>query len=373
MRILLNEVKKIFTWKTMLLLLFINSLVYFLLIEFYIEYFPNGSGIYSYNIGLEKYGVTMDDDEFIDFKKVYDEIVDEATRYMQSREEFVAAGLDTYELFQAYDWGNPSQEASALRDDVFFGKKTELFWDLQERERLIEFYNFRKSIPEVLTDNQRDRLNELIAEEKFGVYTEIVIRNFKSYITNVGIAILFSVVLVISPTILRDRSRGLLQLQYTSKKGRNLFKTKLLAGYTATFIIITGLLTVYLGLYSLNNTSMFFKVRINTFIANESWYDPTFFQFIMLCVAAIYLIGFIFVTLSMSFSNVVPNMVSLIGIQIPFVVGFLIFGLNRLLPNMILIWIPKWLTPFSYGGMVIVCIIFIYYLIKREKKIDILT
>jgi len=234
MRILWNEVKKIFTWKAMLLLLLINSLLYFLLIEFHIEYFPNGSEVYSYNIGVEmveKYGVTMDDDEFIDFKKVYDETVEETNRFLQSREDFVAEGIDTYEKYQAYDWGNPSKEAQALRDDVFFGNKTDVFWKLQERERLIEFYNFRKTIPDVLTISQRDRLKELIAEEKFGVYTESAIQNFKSYITNVGIAILFSVVFVISPTILRDRSRGLLPLQYTSKKGRNLFKTKILAGY----------------------------------------------------------------------------------------------------------------------------------------------
>ncbi|MDW0117057.1 hypothetical protein QTL97_08930 [Sporosarcina thermotolerans] len=375
MRVLWNEIKKIFTWKTMLLLLLINSLLYFFMIEFDIKYFPNGSEVYSYNIGVgmvEKYGATMDDDEFSDFEKVYEETVEETNRYLQSREDFVAEGLDTVEKFHAYDWWNPSQEARDLRDDVFFGNKTDLFWDLQERERLIEFYNFRKTIPEVLTDNQRDRLIELIAEEKFGVYTEIVIQNFKTFITHVGVAILFSVVLVISPTILKDRSRGILTLQYTSKKGRNLFKTKLLAGYISTFTIITGLLTVYLGLYSLNNTSMFFKVRVNTFIGNESWYDPTFFQFIMLCVAAIYLIGFIFVTLSMSFSNVVPNMVSLIGIQIPFIVGFLIIGLNRLLPNMILIWSPKWLPPLSYGSMIIVSSIIIYCLVKREKKMDVL-
>ena len=107
---------------------------------------------------------------------------------------------------------------------------------------------------------------------------------------------------------------------------------------------------------------MFFKVRVNTFVANESWYDPTFFQFIILCVAAIYLIGFIFVTLSMGFSNVVPNLVSLIGIQIPFVVGFLIFGLNRLLPHMILYLESKWLAPVSYSSMVIVSFIIIYCL-----------
>ena len=40
MRILLNEVRKILTLKMLLLLLIVNSILYFLLIEFYIEYFP---------------------------------------------------------------------------------------------------------------------------------------------------------------------------------------------------------------------------------------------------------------------------------------------------------------------------------------------
>ena len=53
-----------------------------------------------------------------------------------------------------------------FRDDVFFDTSIDLFWDLQEFERLIDFYNFRKSIPDVFTDNQRDRLNELIATRK---------------------------------------------------------------------------------------------------------------------------------------------------------------------------------------------------------------
>ena len=148
MRILWNEVKKIFTWKTMLLLIFINTLLYFLLIEYYIEHFTSGDNIYSYDLGVEmveKYGAKMDEHEFIDFQKTYEDKVEEANLYLQSREDAVGIGLDTYEKFQAYDWWNSSKEASAFRDDVFFDKSVDLFWELQEFERLITFYNYRKS------------------------------------------------------------------------------------------------------------------------------------------------------------------------------------------------------------------------------------
>lgn len=84
------------------------------------------------------------------------------------------------------------------------------------------------------------------------------------------------------------------------------------------------------------------------------------------------MIGLVFALLSMAFSSLVPNMVSLIGIQIPFVVGFLIIGLYPLLPKMISIWNPKWLSLISYCVMIIIVIIFTTILWKREKKLDIL-
>lgn len=374
MRVLWNELKKILTWKMLVLLIFINSVLYFLLIEFYIENFPNGSAIYSYEMGIEmieKYGTTMDEEEFVDFKKAYANQVEEATQYLQSSEGFVEAELDTYEKFLAYDWWNAPEEIYALRSNVFFNEQVDLFWELQERERLIDFYDVRETIPDVFSDKKRQRFEELIAQEKFGVYPEVVMMNFKSFIANVAIAILFSVVLVISPTIVKDRTRQVVAIQYTTRKGRNLFKTKLLAGSIATFILITALLIVYFSLYSLNHTSMYFDVRVNTFIANESWFDPTFFQFILLCVAGIYIIGLVFGLLSMVFSSLVPNMVSLIGIQIPFVVGFLLIGLYPLVPHMISIWNPKWLALIAYSVMVLLTLVGMIMLWKREKKMDI--
>ena len=375
MQVLWNELKKILTWKMLVLLIFVNSVLYFLLIEFDIEYFPNGSEIYSYNLGvemIEKYGITMDEDEFIDFEKTYADEVTKADDYLQSKVEFGEEGLGTYRKFRDYDWWNASERTSELHDDLFFNQSVDLFWELQERERLIEFYEWKDVIQDGLTKKKQQRYEELIAQEKFGVYTEVAIKNLKTFIANVGIAILFSVVLVISPSILKDRSRQIVPLQYSTKKGRNLFKTKLLAGIFATFIVITALLTVYFSLYSSNNTSMYFDVRVNTFIANESWFDPTFFQFILLCIAGIYIIGLVFALLSMAFSSLVPNMVSLIGIQIPFVVGFLIIGLYPLLPEMISIWHPKWLSLISYCSMISIVILCAVVLWKREKKMDIL-
>ncbi|MEK5038507.1 hypothetical protein [Sporosarcina sp. FSL K6-3457] len=375
MRVLWNELKKILTWKILLLLVLVNSVLYYLLIQFDIEHFPNGRpALDSYNIGIEmieKYGTQMDEEEFLDFKEVYDAQVKEADLYIKSQKGFVDVGIDSYEQFNAYNWVNASTEADELRNTIFHKEKIDTFWELQERSRLIEFYEWKEHISDSYGAKQKNRVEALIAAKNHDVYPEVVIMNFRDFIGNVAITILFSIVLVISPMILRDRMRQVLALQYTSKAGRNLYKTKIIAGLISTFFVITALLAVYFSIYSLNNTAMYFDVPINTFIGSLSWYDPTFFQYILLCIAAIYIIGFVFSLLAMSFSSIVPNSMALIGIQIPFVVGMIILMGGPLMRYIISIGNPQWLASTVYGLMVVASLLFIIVLWKREKKRDI--
>lgn len=74
MQIIINEIKKILNWKMILVLFLVNAVLYFLLINFHIENFPNGRpDLDSYNISVEmirKYGINMDEEEMADFKKL---------------------------------------------------------------------------------------------------------------------------------------------------------------------------------------------------------------------------------------------------------------------------------------------------------------
>ena len=379
MRILWNELKKIITWKILLLLFIVNSILFYILIEFEITNFPNGRpALDSYNIGIEmieKYGTHMDGEEFSDFKKSYETQVKEANEYLQSQKEFVDAGFDSYEKFIDYDGENEVQ--SALRNKVFHEDQVDTFWELQERGRLIQFYEMKEVSLEAYrgdaNEQQKARFDVISERGLYQVYPEVALENFKRFILYVAITIIFSVVLVVSPVFLKDRSKQLLGLQYTARKGRNLYKTKSLAGLISTFLVISTLLIVYFSFYSLNNTSMYFKVPLNMFIGNYSWYDTTFFQYIVLNIVAIYVLGFVFAFLAMSFSNIVPNYIALIGIQIPFVVAMISYGLHKILTGMISMRVPKWTAPVSYSLMVIVSILFVVLLWKRENKRDIMN
>ena len=141
-----------------------------------------------------------------------------------------------------------------------------------------------------------------------------------------------------------------------------------MAGLITSIMMITVLLVVYMSIYSLNNTSMYFNIPVHMFIADHYWYDPTFFQYILLTIMAIYVLGIVTSLVAMSFSSIVPNFITLIGVQVPYVFVMLTLVLGYLLNKIISIWLPQWIVPTSYGVLLMVSIISIILLWKRERR-----
>src|SRR5690625_7436225 len=113
---------------------------------------------------------------------------------------------------------------------------------------------------------------------------------------------------------------------------------------------------------------MFFDLPMHKFIGSPSWYDPTFLQYIMLTVVGVYILGLITALFAMSFSIIVPNYISLIGIQIPYVFFFFFLGLNYLVIRIISIIFPDLLVPTTYVVLVVVCTLFMAVLWNRERR-----
>ena len=148
MDIILNELKKIFNIKSVILLVLINIVMYFLFIEFEITYFPNGRpalNIYNMFVEMESsYGEFMDEEEFEDFKLKYEEAIKEADEYIQSREDFKRAGINSYEDFANMDHEN--EDLYELYRDVVFKKKIDVFWELPWREEYISYYKNKEEL-----------------------------------------------------------------------------------------------------------------------------------------------------------------------------------------------------------------------------------
>ena len=149
MSIFWMELKKLFSWPIIGLIIVLNVLLYWLLIEFEITYFPNGRPWNDIFIieqeMIEKYGEKIDEEEMDDFKFIYDERVKEANAFLQAYPLAVEKGITTYAQYQqSREVDAPNvEEGDALSSAILFDDKVDLFWELESRKGIIDNYEYR--------------------------------------------------------------------------------------------------------------------------------------------------------------------------------------------------------------------------------------
>ena len=390
MRIILQEMKKIFRPVMLLLLVIINCLMYYTFIDFDITVFPNGRPATDmYNIGVEmveKYGHELDEVEIEDFKTVLQQEIKKADEYIQTDREFAELGITTYKQFieernEAFDNFDANSAFEKLHSRVVFEEGVDLFWEIPEREQIIERmeyvherygYSIIEGKP---TKKQVQRIQEVISS---GAVNTIfpsypVGDNFQSISKSIAMTILVSVLFMISPIYIRDYKNNMIGLQYTSKIGRDLFKKKLVAGMISAFLITTVLLIVYYGLYTTNDIGMFLNSGINSFMGWLYWYDLSFLQLILVTILFTYVLTFSIALLAMFVSSICKNYISVIGILLPIFVLTEQFAITRAIPT-VGFWIGRsqmelWII---YSIVIILPIMAIFGKMKKVKKQDIL-
>lgn len=385
MNIILNELKKIFNIKSIILLLLINIIMYFMFIEFDIKYFPNGRpATDDYNIFVEmadEYGKFMDEVEFEDFIDKYQKVKKEADEYIDAREDFKELGINNYDEFIEIDVFSDSRDenhkkALELWNDVIFEKKIDAFWEIPSRERFIESYQNREEYMtnRGLGEKNAMRVKEILENDiETSVLPDVVFSNYDTFIKSVAMTILLSVMFIITPIYLRDNKEKINYLQYTSKTGRKLFKKKIIAGLLATFILVSIQFICFLSIYYTNNTSMFFNSNINSvFNSIISWYDLTFLHYITITVVGTYILAFVFSFISMFVSSISQNYIAVIGIQLPIALFTFAVLLKYLIQYMTSINYPKYFSGLSYVILMIIGSIVIIIRWKKEKKADVL-
>ncbi|MDZ5471427.1 hypothetical protein SM124_06665 [Bacillus sp. 31A1R] len=381
MNVLLHELRKIFNWKIVLIIATLSFIMYQLFLSFHITHFPNGRpdlDIYRVTTKMiEDYGHTLEDEEYLDFKGIYNERVKEADQLLQGREDFKNTGIKTYEEFSSIDI-ETNENIKKLSDKIMFEEKVDLFWELQAREYLIENIDFSMESETLginpINQAQLEQIKELKESGTMkSIFPTNIFDNYNQLIVNETTLILLSIMVMTTPIFLRDKRKKLEYLQYTSKIGRSLFNKKLVASLLASFIIISVQLIIFFTIYSQNNTNMFFSSKINSNMNfYEYWMNITFGQYIILTVLAIYVLGLMTTLIVAYLSRVTPNYITVIGAQVP--LAFLIVGVlyKYMIDLMGHMHIPKFVTPTSYIALVSLTMVVIFLRMRKEKRVDIL-
>jgi len=381
MTIVLHEIKKVFGLRMVIMLLAINVIFYFLFIQFYFQYFPNGNPdteIHRASIEMKKdYGTHMDDAEYELFRQKYDETIAEAEQFMKTDQQFMDAGITTYEQFYNSDYNN--EQLNKLHNYAVFESDTELFWELQARRYMIERYENSKIYPYSaygeVDAKQQDRMEQLVASgEVNSVFTDVVFRNYVSLIIYMTVLIGLGILFMISPIFLKDKRSKVIHLQYTARIGRRLFRKKFAAAMISTILIVTVQLGVFFLMYRNLGTRIFLDAGINSiFNTGYFWYDLTFGQFIGLTVAAIYALSLITAMFAAWISSIAANYIVIIGLQIPY--AFLVFGWmeNLLIGRLADIYYAQYVQPLTYSLLAAGAVLLFVLRWRRERRADLLV
>lgn len=375
---ILMELKKILNIKLLFLLFIFSFIFYFLFIQFNIEHFPNGRPANDgYRILTEmkhSFGKTIDENEYEVFKKSYDERILEANKYLESKPEAVNLGIITYAgLAQGND---ENEELNKLRAKIFFEEGIDVFWEIQAQNNLMEFYNVKDRLNYgdnniEITKDIENRLKEVANNGSY--FSSLIFMNYNELIKQITFLIIISIAMVVSPLFIKDRLNKLVYLQYSSKIGRNLFKKKLATALITSFLLVTVQLTVFFTLYLTNDTHIFFDMNVSSFYNGfTSWFDLTFGEYIILTVAAAYLLGLIFTVITAFLSSIVPNYLTIIGIQVPIMFVTFTYVLKYFIERLTEITLPPYFLHISYTILVFIIISMIVIRWQKEKRIDIL-
>ncbi|HFE9685792.1 TPA: hypothetical protein ACGA33_001529 [Clostridium perfringens] len=381
MRIIINEIKKLFNLKILLILGLIVFIIWKIFVSYWVEDFPNGSETPTFNLSVEMlkdYGTTMDEKEFEDFKEKSALREKEADEYLKQDKDAQELGIKSYREFrerlgsEKYD-----EKVEELHSKIYFKDKVYLFWEMGDRESIILSYENplnRKDLYYSET-NRYKRLEELEkGDQPKSVLSYVTFLNYDSLITNFSILVVVTLAFIISPIFLRDEKNKVNLLQYSSKTGRKMGSKKVISAMITAFGISTLELIGLFLMYIPNDTLQFWNCSINSkFNYMVSWFDLTFGQYIMLTILVIYIITFVVTSVSLFVSSKVKNYVVLIGIQVPILGALIMFLDNIGLNHMTTINSPKYIPTIAYVVFIIISILLIINLLKNEKNRDVLN
>lgn len=313
-----EEMKKIWRPGMVLLLLLLGVVFYTMFLEFYIRHFPNGP----YNTRMLEegkrlvltYGTNLSQKEMAELEKEISALRSQADRYVRESEIGKKHGLETYEQYDAF-MREASQAASAegvgadqkknykdsmrlrqyLQDEKMHNIEERLYaacWFV-ETYHAKETYGPQFELTGASTKEQPHAKLFYADDKKWqNILPYEVPLAASAYAGYLLVWICVSVCILLSPLLVRDRMSRMRSLQYSSRRGRGIYRSQLAAVMLSALLVTAGNLAVFGGLFLTRGTAVFFPCRMYSFAVMQlCWPDWTHGAWCLMLVFLCYLMA----------------------------------------------------------------------------------
>lgn len=301
------ELKKIWRPGILAALLLLGSLYYYMWPSFYIRYFANGPySAAQQDLAREwvvVYGPTLEPEEREEVGMQLQRELDDFAEAVASIPQAVEAGICSYDTFCAFkDAHLPDTEQ--LQNRV---QRDTNYYRISTLENFLELYDDQEAHPTRMTETALinaasdgsyssamvERTREL--EEGGGFYGYLpfgVEESTARYTSYLAVWVVLSVILLLSPTLVRDRLNRMRPAQWTSRRGRGILRMQMAAGLcSATFLTVVNL-TIY-AVPFLRQGALDFRMFPLTGLHGWGipWFDGTYGQFLLLAAVVLLALG----------------------------------------------------------------------------------
>lgn len=395
MRIILNEIKKIWNIKLLLVATIIGTLFYMIFMMDFIEVFKkNHSSIEVAEYAMkmtQNYGAMITDEELFDFmKKEKETLISEAEGYINTFPIFSEVGIYNFEDYEKVHYKNEQTERENEAIWTLLGEEGNFVrFKLQALDWIEEqYYNYPEYMLERILNSQDTPKRELVRlqeikekEEYRNIMDGYSFDNTVRYLIYLAILTILIVLVLVSPLIANDRSINIHLLQYSSKNGRRILFQQFISIIISAFMVTTLCVLIFGAIYTINGTFVFWNNGLTSFLnlnVDFFWFDLSYGQYIIIYIILLYSLSIGAASIAFVVSRFSQNLIAVIMKLIPIfsVLGFTSFAVFfNTFSNVNFFYrfagIP-WLEPIACGLILLAGLIPSIYILHREKEIDVL-
>lgn len=340
MALFFQEWKKIWRPGILLILVLLGATYYYIFPSFYIRYFCNGpTGQANFDLAagwVELYGPTMEPDERAELDG---QLEDEIRRFNQSLPGIpgaVQAGMTDYETFEALRQAHygPANQGGTVDMDaerlLYTAMYNSNYYRIKALENYMANYDWKEEVPwdqkeqfSFWSPPQQERILELEQSPR-GFLPDGVVESTAEYAKDLAVWVVLSVILLLSPTLVRDRLYRTGAMQWSSRRGRRILNTQLLAGLISALALTAANIAIYAvpflgkGPLALQSCPLF-----NWSQSSYTWFNGTYGQYLLVLTALLLILGLAAGALTLFLSQYSGNYVAMLFKAIPL---FLVVG-----------------------------------------------
>lgn len=352
MRLFLQEMRKIWRPGILAALVVLGVLFYFLRPKFWIECISRTQNFDNSLMLVERYGPLLTAEIRPELDPMYEEIKENFNREVKKIPEAAEAGITDCESYRAWELefmrpgGSISSELWRLYQPVNdFGIITGRY-----DGRMDGTFGIRNS-PHLAsyTSQAQARIVELEERElrtkAVGFMDHAVPWYTADWGKYLSMWTVLSVILLLSPTLVRDRLRRTNSMQWTSRRGRRVVRTQVAAALVSALLLAAVNLAVYFIPLAGQGSLPLWDCPIYCGDGRTPWFDWTYGQFILVLIGMNFAFALVAGGLAVFLSQFSANYVPMLLKATPL---FLVVGLG------IVGWTlsdPFFIQKSSYGAM----------------------